>query len=116
VNKSDGVGKVRVESVGGIAFIKAGKEIATKVGKTRRTMVGAAMMVDALKRVAINGGEKLSMKAASGVIDGAQILTVKVGETEITLKDGVLLLKAGKGITFKADAANRQAVGEAKQI
>lgn len=116
MSKTEGVGKVRVESVGGIAFIKAGKEIATKVGKTRRTMVGAAMMVDALKRIAINGGEKLSMKAATGALDGEKILTVKVGDTEITLKDGVLLLKAGKKITFKADAANNQAVGQAKQI
>lgn len=116
MNKTDSAGKVRVESVGGIAYIKAGKEIANRIGKTRRTMVGAAMMVEALKNVAISGGEKLTMKAATGKIEGTTILTVKVGDTELTLKDGVLTLKAAKNITFKADSANSQNVGQAKQI
>ncbi len=115
MSKTEGVGKLRLDTVGGIQFMKAGKEIATRVGKSRRTMVGAAMMVDALKQVAISGGEKLSMKSLSAKWDGAKVLTIKVGETEVTLRDGVLLLKAKKDITFKADADNNQGVGEARQ-
>ncbi len=116
MNKTEGVGKLRLETVGGIGFIKTGKEIATRVGKSRRTMVGAALMVDALKGVAISGGEKLDMRSLSASWSGAKVLTIRVGETEVTLRDGVLLLKSKKDITFKADADNRQSVGEAKQI
>jgi type VI secretion system secreted protein VgrG len=115
MSKSESVGKIRVETAGGLAFIKAGKEIATRVGRSRRTMVGAAMMVEALKQVAISGAEKLSMKSASATWDGAKVLTIRVGETEVTLRDGVLLLKSPKEITFKADAKNSQNVGEARQ-
>lgn len=105
-----------METVGGISFAKSGKEIANRVGKTRRTLVGAALLAEALKHAAISGADKLKMRSISTNIDGAKLLTIRVGETEIVMRDGVLSFKAKTDITMKATADNNQGVGEAKQI
>ena len=116
MNKQESTGKVRIETIGGISFAKSDKEIANRVGKTRRTLVGAALIAEALKDAAISGADKLKTRSLSASIEGAKVLTVRVGETEIMMRDGVLALKAGTDITIKSTGENKQGVGEAKQI
>ncbi|MBK6516882.1 MAG: type VI secretion system tip protein VgrG [Polyangiaceae bacterium] len=116
MNKQESTGKIRIETVGGISFAKSDKEIANRIGKTRRTLVGAALIAEALKNAAISGADKLKTRSLTANIDGAKLLTIRVGETEIVMRDGVLSLKAKTDITMKATADNKQGVGEAKQI
>lgn len=116
MNKTEGTGKLRVESVGGLSFIKAGEEIGARVNEKRTTFIGASMTVEALKHVALSGAEKLLAKALGANMNGTKVLTLRVGQTEIILRDGVLCLKAKTNITMKSTGANNQGVGEAKQI
>jgi len=116
MNKTEGTGKLRVDMVGGLSFIKAGEEIAARINEKRTTFVGATMTVEALKNVALSGAEKLLAKALGAKMDGSKVLTLRVGETEIILRDGVLSLKSKTDIAMVSTGANNQGVGEAKQI
>jgi type VI secretion system secreted protein VgrG len=90
----------RVETVGGLVYAKAKEEMTLGAGKMRRTMVGGMMKITSGKRIAI--GAKQSVKISSPIekLSGSKEITLKVGETEVVIKEGQLRIKTAKEISI----------------
>jgi len=115
-NKADAAGLAKLEAVGGLVFSKAGKVMATRVEMLRSTVVGGILRIDSLKSMLFAGLVKLSKKALSASYEGTKEITLKVGETEIIFKDGLIDMNAPKSITIETTAKNRQAATKSTQI
>lgn len=115
-NKMDAAGLAKLEAVGGLVFSKAGKVMATRVEKLRSTVVGGLFRAESLKSMLVAGLEKLSKKALSASYDGQAELLLKVGSTEVILKDGLIDMNAPKSISIETTAKNAQAAGKSTQI
>ena len=115
-NKTDQAGLGKIEAIGGVVFKKAGKLMATRTEKLRNTLVGGFYKVDAMKELLLAGIEKLTNKAGSVTLDGTTSLTLKVGGTQIDLRDGRIELNAGESIVIETSSENKQAAGQATQI
>jgi type VI secretion system secreted protein VgrG len=114
--KAETTTKKRVENVAGILFQKAKGEIKIKAGEKRKTKVGVLLSVDADKHINISGAEELHMESGTATHEGSKTLTLKVQDTSILLKDGLLKIDAKKTISLEVTGKNNQGSGKSDQI
>jgi type VI secretion system secreted protein VgrG len=107
-DKSESAARGRAETIGGVLFSKAGEEAKTEVATNRITTVGGALRVKSKGLLTLTGKEKLTAKSALSEHTAGQSLTVKVGESIITLKDGLIKIIAPQTIAMKISAENQQ--------
>ena len=107
-DKSENAGQGRAETIGGVLFSKAGEEAKTEVAKNRITTVGGALRVKSKGLLSLIGKEKFAAKSVLGEHTASQSLTIKVGESIITLKDGLIKIVAPQTIAMKISADNQQ--------
>lgn len=115
-NKAETTTKKRNEVVGGVLFQKAKKELKIKTGKKRTTKVGAVYSASSQKQLSISGAEELSMHSATATHQGTKTVTLKVGDTTVVLKGGVINIETKKTITLKISGENNQGAGKSQQI
>lgn len=115
-NKTEQSGLGRVETIGGVAFAKADKTMHSRVEKIRKTTVGGIFKIEAVKELLIAGLEKLTQTALSTSYTGTDKLTLKVGSTEINMKEGRIELSASDSITIKTTGQNKQGSKKSSQI
>ncbi|MFO0758403.1 MAG: type VI secretion system tip protein TssI/VgrG [Byssovorax sp.] len=113
--KMESAAKGRAETVGGLVYEQADERIDIRVDKTRETNVGASLSVDATKEMLLVGIEKLSTLSATGKVKGDK-LTLRVGNSEITMKEGVIGVKAPDQITIDTTSDNVLGSGTSTQI
>ncbi len=114
-SKMESAAKGRAETIGGLVYEKSDQRIDIRVDKTRETFIGASLSVDATKEMVLAGIKKLSTSSETGVIKGDK-LTLRVGTSEITMKDGVLAIKATDSISIDTTADNVLGSGTSTQI
>jgi type VI secretion system secreted protein VgrG len=114
-SKMESAAKGRAETVGGLVYEKADERIDIRVDQARETVVGASLSVEATKEMVLAGIKKLKTSSNTGLIKGDK-LTLKVGTSEITMKDGVLAIKATDSITIDTTADNVLGSGTSTQI
>ncbi len=105
--KGETATKKRIENIGGILFQKAKGEMKTKGGKLRKTNVGGALVVRSKKQLSLTGAEKIKILSLTGHHTGANDLTLKVKDTTIVMKNGVMKIYAPKTIAFKISGSNQ---------
>ena len=105
--KGETATKKRIENIGGILFQKAKGEMKTKGGKLRKTNVGGALVVRSKKQLSLTGAEKIKILSLTGHHTGAKDLTLKVKNTTIVMKNGVMKIYAPKTIAFKISGSNQ---------
>lgn len=115
-NKAETATKKRIETIGGILFQKAKKELKIKTGKKRFTKVGAFYTANSQKQLSISGAEELSMLSATATHQGTKSVTLKVQDTTVVLKGGVINIETKKTITLKISGENNQGAGNSQQI
>jgi type VI secretion system secreted protein VgrG len=113
--KMESASKGRAETVGGLVYEKADERIDIRVDKTRETKVGASLSVEATKEMVLAGIKKLSTLSDTGVVKGDK-LTLRVGQTEITMKEGVIAMKTNDQITIDTTSDNVLGSGTSTQI
>ncbi|AKT40609.1 type VI secretion system Vgr family protein [Chondromyces crocatus] len=114
LGKSEGTSESRKETVSGLCFSMADGKHGARAEVSRTTTVGSGYMVTALKEVLLAGLDKLRVDATSMVLQGPSI-TLKVGETEIHLKDGRIDMKAPSEITVETQLQNNQGATTSSQ-
>ncbi|MBK8259155.1 MAG: type VI secretion system tip protein VgrG [Polyangiaceae bacterium] len=115
-NKSETAAKKRIEMVGGILFQKAKKELKITTGKQRKTKVGAILIADAKKHLSISAADELSVFSNTAVHEGKKTVTLKVGESTVLLKEGVIKFETPQIVTLKVSGENNQGTGKSEQI
>lgn len=113
-NKTEGTGNRRFELIGGMDIVNSKDRIDQRIEQFRKTVVGGLYKIDAMKAALVTGMEKLGVKAANVNFDGASI-TLKVGATTVTMKDGKIAVDAPKAIQFKTSGPNNLAAGTTTQ-
>jgi type VI secretion system secreted protein VgrG len=115
-NKAETATKKRVETISGVVFQKAKGELKIKAGEKRKTKVGLFLSVDAQKQLNLSGAEKLEMESGTANHQASKTLTLKVQDTSILLKDGLLKIDAKKTISLEVSGTNNQGSGKSEQI
>lgn len=115
-NKMDGAGLGKVAAVGGLTFSKAGKVMATRAEELRSTLVGGIFSATSIKSMLVAGLQKLTKKALSASYEGASEIVLKVKETELIMKGGLIDFHAAKSITIETSQKNAQSSKSATQI
>lgn len=106
----------RTEKVGGMIFTKTEGELKIRVNKTRETKVGGALAIKAEKDLTLTGAEKIRATMPTATLDGTSDVTLKVGDTEILLKGGLIKVKAKDTISMLVSGTNTQGSGKSTQI
>ena len=88
--KTEAAALARIENVGGVIFSKAKGDQKVAVLDKRISTVGGAYKVNAKKQLSLNGAEELSMKSLSQKHEANTSITFKIGDTSLTMKDGVI--------------------------
>ncbi|MBW2458480.1 MAG: type VI secretion system tip protein VgrG [Deltaproteobacteria bacterium] len=114
-DKSEASTYARAETIGGVCFTKAKEEIKVNAGKSRITTVGGALKVDAKGLIAVAGLEKLTTKSLTQEHLATTELTLKVGDTSITMKEGLIQLDAPDTIAFDVESDNILGSSESHQ-
>jgi type VI secretion system secreted protein VgrG len=115
LGKAETAEKARGELVGAIHLIKAKERIAVRSSKKRSTLVGMAYTVDAAREIFFNAGAQLKMNLGVGEVTGTDRLQLKVGDNEVVLAEGTILLKSKTTITLETSGPNAQGVKKAEQ-
>ncbi|MDI1446890.1 type VI secretion system tip protein TssI/VgrG [Polyangium sp. 6x1] len=105
MGKSEGTEVARDEAVSGLVFSKADEKHGARIEELRETKVTGGYMVTSLKELLLAGLEKLRVESTDTTLLGDEI-TLKVGDTEIHLKNGRIDLKAPKEIKVDTQQAN----------
>jgi type VI secretion system secreted protein VgrG len=113
--KMESTVKERTETITGLSFVKAEGNIASRIGELRVTTGDASMTVTAEKEVVIVGIEHLDTLSATGLFAGDKI-TLRVGSSEMSLKDGNIAISATDSITIDTSSENVLGTGTSSQI
>ncbi len=113
--KGETATKKRIENIGGALFQKAKGEMKTKGGKLRKTTVGGALIIRSKKQASLTGAEKIKIESLTGHHTGANDVTLKVKDTTIVMKNGVMKIYAPKTIAFKISGSNQQGADQSFQ-
>ena len=105
LGKTEGTDKVRDEFVSGLVFSKADEKHSSRADELRDTKVTGGYVVTSLKELLLAGLDKLRIESADTILAAPEI-TLKVGETEVHLKNGRIDMKAPKEITIDTQAQN----------
>ncbi|TKD09461.1 type VI secretion system Vgr family protein [Polyangium fumosum] len=108
LNKAENTEKLRNEAVGGLAFSKADEKHTSRAEESRTTTVAGNYAVVSLKELLLAGLEELRIESTSTTLNAPEI-TLKVGDTEIHLKNGRIDMKAPSEITIDTQQANNLA-------
>ena len=106
----------RFESVGGMWFTKAGGEHQVRVEDMRVTTVAGSCTAQASKELTLTGAEKFITQSPTALCDGATDITLKVGDTVVLMKDGLITIKAPQKISFLISGSNEQGASMSSQI
>lgn len=115
-NKTTSSAWGRVETVGGLVLTKAEGAIQLRADKRRLTTVGGVFKVSAAKSLMLGAKKKVGMTTPTATMTGTKEITLKVGETEIVMKDGVLKVKCSKEITVTITGKAELGAGDSIQI
>jgi hypothetical protein len=88
----------------------------TRIEQLRSTTVGGLLRIDAAKELLVAGIERLSQRALSASYQGGTSVTLKVGTTQLNLREGRIELEAKSAIVIETRGENQQASGTATQI
>lgn len=116
VDKNEGVGKARAEAIGGMVMVKAGGEIGLRANKKRSTTVGGPLRVKSTKEMTLVGREKFLSESLTAKLTGPDGIHLKVGDTEVILKDGALKVDAKTDIKLTVTGSNDQGAAKGTQI
>lgn len=105
LGKTEGTDKVRDEFVSGLVFSKADEKHSSRADELRDTKVAGGYVVTSLKELLLAGLDKLRIESTDTILAAPEI-TLKVGETEVHLKNGRIDMKAPKEITIDTQAQN----------
>jgi type VI secretion system secreted protein VgrG len=114
-NKDESAGLGRLETVGGVVFSKAGATMKAGITKSRTTNVGVMLKIDAKEKLLIEGIQKVKGSAGAASFTGKTSVTLRVGESEVLLTDGLLKIVATGTVSMKATAKNEEGASESDQ-
>jgi type VI secretion system secreted protein VgrG len=114
--KMESASKRRDEKIGGSVDVTADDIISSRVDQKRTTTVTGEVSIDSTKEMVIIGKKKLETKSDIGVLAGGTKLTLRVGDSEIAMKDGTIAMKAKDEIRIDADGENNLGAGVSTQI
>jgi type VI secretion system secreted protein VgrG len=112
--KNEAATYARTETVGGVIFSKAKGEHKVAVGDKRITTVGGLMKVDAAKELSLNGAELLSLESLSQKHEASTSVTFAIGNTTLTMKEGVIHILTPK-IALNVTGTNNLGAEESYQ-
>ena len=72
--------------------------------------------MNAVEELTLSAVEEMSHVSAIADHEGTTAITLKVGDCEIVLKEGLIEIKAPKTITLSMSATNNQGADESYQI
>jgi type VI secretion system secreted protein VgrG len=104
-NKMESTTQKRTESISGDLNVTAQAEVGTRCDATRTTRVGA-LTASANEEMVIAGIKHLETHSATGLFDGAQELTLKVGDTQIIMKKDTIAMVTDGQITIDTQGQN----------
>ncbi len=105
LGKSEGTEQDREETVSGALFVAADEKHGSRGEVSRETTVTGSYTALALKEILLAGIDKLCIRAQD-ITFRAPDITLKVGETELHLKNGTIDMKAPDEITIDTQQAN----------
>jgi len=114
--KTETANKERKEKIGGLQLVHAKGEVQLRVTQNRETTVGGALLAKATKELTLTGAEKFVSHSPTMNLNGAADITLKVGDTVVLMKDGIIRIDAPQQIAMVTDASNDQGAGKSKQI
>jgi type VI secretion system secreted protein VgrG len=114
-DKNEGVGKARAEAIGGAYMVNAGGEIGLRANKMRATTITGPLRVKSAKEMTLVGREKFLSESLSAKFTGPDGIHLKVGDSQVILKDGALQLDT-KDIKLTIGGTNDQGSGKGTQI
>lgn len=84
----------RVETVGGLVLSKSGDATKISAGGPRVVTVGGSLTATADGPIELTASELTATIAAEGTFAGASNVTLQVGDSQVVLANGVILIKA----------------------
>lgn len=115
-DKNEGVGKARAEAIGGAVMVKADGEIGLRANKKRSSTIGGPLRVKSAKEMTLVGREKLKTQSLTAKVTGPEGIHLKVGDTQVILKDGALQIDAKAEIKLTVSGSNDQGASKGTQI
>lgn len=115
-DKNEGVGKARAEAIGGMVMVKADGEIGLRANKKRSTTIGGPLRVKSAREMTLVGREKFLSQSLTSKLTGPDGIHLKVGDTEVILKDGVLTVNAKTDIKLTVAGPNDQGASKGTLI
>jgi type VI secretion system secreted protein VgrG len=115
-DKNEGVGKARAEAIGGMVMVKADGEIGLRANKKRATTVGGPLRVRSAREMTLVGREKFLTQSLTAKLTGPDGIHLKVGDTQVILKDGVLQIDAKTDIKLTVTGKNDQGASKGTLI
>ncbi|HVY46947.1 MAG TPA: type VI secretion system tip protein TssI/VgrG [Minicystis sp.] len=92
---------LRVETIGGLVFTRAGADVRL-TADSRTTTIGGVLSVDALAKLSLLGGLELDAEALEGAMDATTSLTLVAGKSAVTLKDGNIAITTDQNIQLES--------------
>jgi hypothetical protein len=115
-DKSEAASQGRIETVGGLVFSKTDGEMKLRSDRTRTVTIGGALQITAVKALTLTGAKQWKGVMATGALEGKSEVLLKVGDTVVLLKDGLLKVVTKTSISMIVDGENNQGAGESFQI
>ncbi len=115
VDKNEGVGQSRTEVIGGGVTVQADGEIGLRANKMRTSNITGPLRIRSSKEMTLVASEKFLSQSLSAKYTGPEGIHLKVGDTEVILKDGSLSVNAKSDIKLTIAGANDQGSGKGTQ-
>jgi type VI secretion system secreted protein VgrG len=114
--KSELSNLARVETIGGLTYSQSDVETTARIGKRRITTVGALFKMTAKKQMTLIGVKRFSSRSATGLITADKAIMLKVGETTLAMKDGLIEIKTGAKILITITGEGKLGAATSTQI
>lgn len=115
-SKNESTTSERTENISGLDLMKAGREVQMRFDETRTTQVAGSLFVNAAKELTLTGAEKFKSQSTTAAYNGSADITLKVGDTVVLFKGGLIKVNAPKKIALLVGGANNQGAGKSTQI
>jgi type VI secretion system secreted protein VgrG len=114
--KSELANLARVETIGGLVYSQSDVETTARIGKRRITTVGAMFKMAAKKQMTLIGVKRFSSRSATGLVKADKAIMLKVGETTLAMKDGLIEIKTRSKITITVSGEGKLGADTSTQI
>ena len=114
--KSELANLARVETIGGLTYSQSDVETTARIGKRRITTIGALLKMAAKKQMTLIGVKRFSSRSATGLIKADKAIMLKVGETTLAMKDGLIEIKTGTKILITISGEGKLGAATSTQI